>query len=289
MIEIYRPGEEIGDFGDAASEVAIRTAALGGPYPLLQAPEIESKFGTFNTFDFVASPDGAPRQCLGFVRAFEQPRLAITGWHCRAALEIIDRSVIACALERLALVMAASEPKVTELFARAERQRRSCGQRTSVLARLSNTLQHLRCRSCVATSPRSDLLFQERILPAAWRAPRRECRFQIVEHDIAIVAFELGHAVPLSHEVECILPLPARLPLGGNQLEAMTGRAGIEGLVAARPGRIVGRAFVARRERLGGRRLRGCGRQEDQEDCQHARQARHHAIRIATRCMGFAP
>jgi hypothetical protein len=142
MIEIYRPGEEIGDFGDAASEVAIRTAALGGPYPLQQAPELESKFGTFNAFDFVASPQTAPRQCLGFMRAFEQPRLAITGWHCRAALEIIDRSVVACALERLSLVMAASEPKVSELFARAERQRKPCGQKPSMLARLSNTFQH---------------------------------------------------------------------------------------------------------------------------------------------------
>jgi hypothetical protein len=142
MIEIYRPGEEIGDFGDAASEVAIRTAALGGPYPLQQAPQIESKFGAFDTFDFVASPDGAPRQCLGFMRAFAEPRLAITGWHCRAAIEIIDRSVVACALERLSLVMAASEPKVTELFSRAERQRKPCGQKPSVLARLSNTFQH---------------------------------------------------------------------------------------------------------------------------------------------------
>jgi hypothetical protein len=142
MIEIYRPGEEIGDFGDAASEIAIRTAALGGPYPLQQAPEIESKFGAFDTFDFVASPDGVPRQCLGFMRGFAEPRLAINGWHCRAALEIVDRSVIACALERLSLVMAASEPKVTELFARAERQRKPCGQKISVLARLSNTLRH---------------------------------------------------------------------------------------------------------------------------------------------------
>jgi hypothetical protein len=142
MIEIYRPGEEIGDFGDAASEVAIRTAALGGPYPLQQAPEIESKFGAFDSFDFVASPNGAPRQCLGFMRAFAEPRLAITGWHCRAALEIVDRSVIACALERLSLVMAASEPKLTELFARAERQRKPCGQKPGVFARLSNTLAH---------------------------------------------------------------------------------------------------------------------------------------------------
>jgi hypothetical protein len=142
MIEIYRPGEEIGEFGDAASEVAIRTASLGGPYPMLQAPEIESKFGAFDTFDFVANPNGAPRQCLGFMRAFEEPRLAITGWHCRATVEIIDRSVIACALERLSLVMAASEPKVTELFARAEQRRKPCGQKPSVLARLSSTLRH---------------------------------------------------------------------------------------------------------------------------------------------------
>jgi hypothetical protein len=141
MLEIYRPGGEIGDFGDAASEVAIRTATLGGPYPLQQAAEIESKFGPFDSFDFVASPDGAPRQCLGFMRAFAEPRLAITGWHCRAAVEIIDRSVVACALERLSLVMAASEPKVTELFARAERQRKPCGQKPSVLARLSNTFR----------------------------------------------------------------------------------------------------------------------------------------------------
>src|SRR5262245_62150121 len=53
MIEIYRPGAELGDFG-AASEVAIRTATLGGPYPLQAAPPIESKFGPFDSFDFVA-------------------------------------------------------------------------------------------------------------------------------------------------------------------------------------------------------------------------------------------
>jgi len=144
MIEIYRPGAEIGGFGDAASEVAIRTAALGGPYPLQTAPAIDSKFGAFDSFDFVAGPgpDDTPRQCLGFTRAFEEPRLAITGWHCRAGLEIVDRSVVACALERLSLVMARSEPKLTELFANAERQRKPCGQKPSVLARLSNTLQH---------------------------------------------------------------------------------------------------------------------------------------------------
>jgi len=142
MIEIYRPGAEIGGFGDAASEVAIRTAALGGPYPLQPAGAIDSKLGPFDSFDFVASPDGGPRQCLGFMRAFEEPQLAIIGWHCRASLEIVDRSVLACAFERLSLVMAASEPKVTELFAKAERQRKPCGQKTSVLARLSNTLRH---------------------------------------------------------------------------------------------------------------------------------------------------
>jgi len=54
MIEIYRPGEEIGDFGDAASEVAIGPQPWAGLTAAAGA-EIESKFGT-STLRFVANP-----------------------------------------------------------------------------------------------------------------------------------------------------------------------------------------------------------------------------------------
>jgi hypothetical protein len=142
MIEIYRPGAEITHFDDPDSEVAARTAALGGPYPLEETADIDGKFGRISTFDFTAQVEGRPRQCLGFVRAFAEPRLQLAGWYCRGGLEVVDRSVLACALERLSLVMAASEPKVTELFAKAERQRKPCGQKAGPAQRLSNTTQH---------------------------------------------------------------------------------------------------------------------------------------------------
>ncbi len=142
MIEIYRPGDEIERFGEPADEVAALTATLGGPYPLRPAPAIESKFGPVATFDFVAKADDHSRQCLGFVRAFDDPRLEIAGWYCRGAIEVVDRAVPACALERLSLLMAASEPKVTALFAKAESQRKPCGHKPSPMQRLSNALRH---------------------------------------------------------------------------------------------------------------------------------------------------
>ncbi len=138
MIEIYRPGSEIGPFGDAHREVAARTVALGGPYALEQGAALEGKFGRIDTFDFTARAGEHLRQCLGFVRAFEEPRLQIAGWYCRGGVEVMDRAVLGCALERLALMMAASEPQVTELFARAERRRKLCTQKAGPGQRTSN-------------------------------------------------------------------------------------------------------------------------------------------------------
>jgi hypothetical protein len=129
-VEIYRPGKEIRRFDDAASAVAARTAELGGPFALKPAAPIESKLGQVATFDFTAALGRERRRCLGFVRAFDEPMLEISGWYCKGGNEMVDRGTLACALEQLTLVMAASEPKVTELFAHIEMQRKACGQRT---------------------------------------------------------------------------------------------------------------------------------------------------------------
>src|SRR6266508_1432677 len=116
--------------------------------------------------------------------------------------------------------------------------------------------------SCSLVRDTSGHLFLKRVLPAARRGPRRIGRFQIIEHDLALVAVERRHVVPLGHPVERVVPLPTRLPLLGDELEAVAGRAGIEGLVASGPGRIVLRLLVARRE---GRRLRESGRRREHE------------------------
>jgi hypothetical protein len=139
MLEIYRPGQELRRFGDAVSEITARTAELGGPYALKPAEAIESKFGRVSTFDFTASAGARPRNCLGFARAFEDPRLQMAGWYCKGAKEVVDRKTLVCALDRLTLLMAASEPKVSELFARAELDRKFCAQKPAPHATKSNT------------------------------------------------------------------------------------------------------------------------------------------------------
>ena len=47
---------------------------------------------------------------------------------------MIERGTLACALDRLTLLAAGSEPKVGALFAQAELNRSYCGQRDPILA-----------------------------------------------------------------------------------------------------------------------------------------------------------
>jgi hypothetical protein len=132
-VEIYRPGTEIQTFADPPSVIADTAAALGpdGLRPAEQ--ELASKFGPLTIFFFSATK-GTPRQCLAYVRAFDDPRLQLSGWFCQGGSEFIQQSTLACALDRLTLLAAGSEPKVGVLFAQAERNRSFCGQRDPILA-----------------------------------------------------------------------------------------------------------------------------------------------------------
>jgi hypothetical protein len=132
-VEIYRPGTEIQTFADPQAEILENAAALR-PAGLRRAEQdLASKFGPLTVFFFTASK-GSPRQCLTYVRAFEDPRLQLSGWFCQSGSEFIEQSTLACALDRLTLLAAGSEPKVGLLFAQAERNRSFCGQRDPILA-----------------------------------------------------------------------------------------------------------------------------------------------------------
>ena len=74
------------------------------------------------------------RSCLHGSRKFEELRFEISGTFCSAGLELVDRRMIACALDRLSLVSAGSDPRLATLFARAELRRNFCGQRSVFLA-----------------------------------------------------------------------------------------------------------------------------------------------------------
>ena len=126
MMEIYRPGREIDRFDAPAAEIVARSGELGAAGAIRPAEVMNSKFGPIALYEFTARSGDRAHHCLGFARAFEEPRMQIAGWHCRAAQEVIDRGTLSCALDRLSLLMAASDPKVSELFARAELKRQFC-------------------------------------------------------------------------------------------------------------------------------------------------------------------
>jgi hypothetical protein len=134
-IEIYRPGSEREDFADPLATIGRLAAGLESALRVRDSHQdslvLASKFGPIVTADFSFGGDGGGH-CVGFARAFEAFRVQISGLSCdRHAL--IDRGAIACALDRLTLLSAGSDPGIARLFAQAELKRNFCGQRDPIL------------------------------------------------------------------------------------------------------------------------------------------------------------
>jgi len=132
-VEIYRPGNEVSRFADPIEEMILSADAFGPADVKHLDNPLATKFGPLTVVQFVASK-GTPRRCLGFVRAYNDPRVQLSGWFCQGGTEFVEQSTLACALDRLTLLSAGSEPKVGALFAQAELSRSYCGQRDPILA-----------------------------------------------------------------------------------------------------------------------------------------------------------
>jgi hypothetical protein len=124
-LEIYRPGGELKPSGPAAADLAARINPEGES-ELEAAGIIDSKFGAVTLLRPTGgNPDDA-RSCLGFVKRFDQPNLQISGWSCQGDALPARRAAVGCILNRLILLTAGNDPKLAELFARAELRRASC-------------------------------------------------------------------------------------------------------------------------------------------------------------------
>jgi hypothetical protein len=123
-LEIYRPGGEWGRSGPAVAEIAGRMDPEG-----MRAPEaagvIDSKFGPVTLLRLAGGAD-SPQPCLGFLKRLDEPNLQISGWSCHGDAWPARRAAISCILSRLTLLTAGNDPKLAELFARAELKRGSC-------------------------------------------------------------------------------------------------------------------------------------------------------------------
>jgi hypothetical protein len=130
-LEIYRPSAELDP--SVTTDLAVRMGAqpnLDGRSDLESAGVIDSKFGHVTLLRPAGDADGA-RACLGFVKRIDQPGLQLSGWSCQGETLPARRAAIACMLNRLVLLTAGNDPKLAELFARAELKRGSCASAAS--------------------------------------------------------------------------------------------------------------------------------------------------------------
>ncbi|HEV3146529.1 MAG TPA: hypothetical protein VGZ47_21760 [Gemmataceae bacterium] len=133
-LEIYRPGGEFSQTealssealasGVLDAEIAARMDPQGGR-ELEAAGVLDSKFGTVTLLRLTGNLDRA-KGCLGFAKRLGDPSFQISGWSCQGSGLAARRAVIGCMLNRLTLLAAGNEPKLAELFARAELRRGNC-------------------------------------------------------------------------------------------------------------------------------------------------------------------
>ena len=124
-LEIYRPGGELNP-SEALSEAEIAARMdPGGARGLEPAGVVDSKFGTVTLLRLTDDTGGA-KSCLGFLKRLGDAALQISGWSCQGDGIPARRAAIGCMLNRLTLLSAGNEPKLAELFARAELRRGGC-------------------------------------------------------------------------------------------------------------------------------------------------------------------
>jgi hypothetical protein len=122
-VEMFRGDVEEEDITASISELRLTV-------PRTSPNRIDTKFGAVR----VESALENGRSCLRFSQKYEDLRFEISGAFCNAGMELVDHGMVACALDRLSLVAAGSEPRLATLFARAELRRTFCGQKNVFLA-----------------------------------------------------------------------------------------------------------------------------------------------------------
>ncbi|HEY3792048.1 MAG TPA: hypothetical protein VGM09_09470 [Bradyrhizobium sp.] len=128
-VEIYRPGGELSQTEPAIADLADRMDR-GGIHELEAAGIVDSKFGSVTLLRLTGRANDASA-CLGFMKNLENPALRISGWTCQGESLPARRVAVGCMLNRLILLTAGNEPKLAELFARAELKRGGCGPAAS--------------------------------------------------------------------------------------------------------------------------------------------------------------
>ena len=195
VVEIMRPGSGAA-FLDAASEVAARIIAFAVTDDVKPAGDIDTKFGTAPMIDFAIAQDDHEHRCLGFARAFETPAIQFAGWYCSAGREVVARSAVGCALDRLTILSAGGDPALDKMFANAELKRTFCGQRSPILA---------------ATPERETTIVAQRSAKLSRLEPARPYCATLARSTRIELAMAWRHGLAFGHGLaSCLAPSPQR-------------------------------------------------------------------------------
>ncbi|MES2750369.1 MAG: hypothetical protein V4661_03255 [Pseudomonadota bacterium] len=135
-IEVYRAGDELSAFASIEADLAARMGRQGAG-DVEPAGIVDTKFGPVTLLRFSGAVAQDRQACLGFAKTFEAPSVRISGWSCQASSLAGQRTFLGCTLNRLILLSAGNDPRMAELFARAELKRDTCGTATTAPASAS--------------------------------------------------------------------------------------------------------------------------------------------------------
>ncbi len=124
-VAFYRLGREEAPKPSFFVEMARRASGAGLSVDRASAPHLlPTRFGAFETADVTVSGAAGARTCVGFRLLEENPRFRISGFACGETARPVDRSAIACLIDRFDLVAAGEDHGLRDFFARAEQERR---------------------------------------------------------------------------------------------------------------------------------------------------------------------
>jgi hypothetical protein len=128
-LSLYRIGSGTASSATFFVELARRAAEAGLAVTRSDQPApLATRFGDFEVVDVVLARGPAQAACLGFRFHAENPGFRVVGFACGGAGKPLEKTVLACALDRLDLVSAAADRNLGQFFAAARPERdRSCG------------------------------------------------------------------------------------------------------------------------------------------------------------------
>lgn len=139
-VALYRPGGEASlEFDPLEAVTAVASESSIDAELMETGNRLRTKFGSLEVIEMnVKGPEGK-RNCIAVANAWADAHLGLVAWWCNSGPELVSHGQLACILDRLSLMSAGGDNRLSDFFARAELKRGNCGTQNALI---SPTLKH---------------------------------------------------------------------------------------------------------------------------------------------------